>query len=462
MRPLFQGALISLFALLLAACGGNPTPSPDTPTAEMKVVEFATAEATATKANTPTSTLTPTVAATVGTGAESAVGDEEDDDTTLSGPAEFDLTRPPDVNPLTGLKVDDQALIHRRPLMVRVGNDIEARPQVGLNEADVVYEELVEKWITRFTAIYLSKDLEMIAPIRSMRLINLQLAPQYGGALAHSGGSDPVRFRLSKTGIINLDEFFTPDIYFYRENEGWATRLALDATETREYLLDEGLESDVNLRGFVFSKNLDTDSLPEEAVTEAKEITIPYPPTTSEAKWVYDEKSGRYLRFTTGDPMKDFEGDQISAANVIIYYAEHEDTDIVEDSNGATSVNIIVNGFGTAWVIRDGQILKGNWETDGSQTPNFIFNDGSPIPLKPGNTWIQVVPLFSDIEIDGKFHSRLGGVEEVDETAADEETELDTTPEPEEEPTDETTPTSTPIGSRATSTPEPDTTPESE
>jgi len=461
MRPLFQGALIVLFSLLLVACSGNPTPPPNTPTAEMQVVEFATSEPTPTKANTPTPTSTPTAAATAGVGAESAAVDEADD-ATLSGPAEFDLTRSPDENPLTGLKVDDQALIHRRPLMVRVGNDFEARPQVGLNEADIVYEELVEWWITRFTAIYLSRDLEMIAPIRSMRLINLQLSPQYGGALAHSGGSDPVRFRLSKTDITDLDEFYNPDIYFYRNNESWATRLALNATKAREYMLDEGLESDVGLRGFVFSKSLDVDSFPEEAVAEAKDVTIPYPPTTSEAGWTYDEKSGRYLRFTTGDPMEDFAGNQISAANVVIYFAEHQDTDIVEDSNGATSVNIIVNGFGTAWVIRDGQILKGNWETNGFQTPNFIFNNGSPIPLKPGNTWVQVVPLYYDIIIDGKRHSRLGEVEEIEaeEMTVEEEVELETTPEPEEEPTDEPTPT--PIGSRATATPKASATPTSE
>jgi hypothetical protein len=445
MRPLFYGALLSLVSLLFAACSGNPIPPPNTPTAEMQVVEFATVEATATTANPPTPTVTPTTSPT----AESVAADKND--TSLSGPAEFKLSRSPDENPLTGLKVDDQALIHRRPLLVRVGNDFEARPQVGLNEADIVYEELVEWWITRFTAIYLSQDLETIAPIRSMRLINLQLAPQYQGALAHSGGSDPVRFLLSQTGITNLDEFYNPDIYFYRDNENWATRLAFDAKKAREYMLDEGLESDVGLRGFVFAKNLDTDTLPTEAVAEAQEVTIPYPPSTSEAKWVYDKKSGRYLRFTTGDPMEDFEGNQISAANVVIYFAEHEDTDIVEDSNGATSVNIFVNGFGTAWIIRDGQILKGNWQTDGSQTPNFIFNNGSPIPLKPGNTWVEVVPPYFDIEIDGQYHARLGEVKDVDAG----EVELDDTPESEEEPTGTLTPTATPIGFRATVTPTP-------
>jgi hypothetical protein len=361
--------------------------------------------------------------------------------TAVSGPAEFNLSRPPDENPLTGLAVDDQALIHRRPLMVRVGNDVEARPQVGLNEADIVYEELVEWWVTRFSAIYLSQDLDTIAPIRSIRLIDLQLAPQYQAGLAHSGGSDPVRWQLSKTKITDLDEYFNQSLYFYRENEGWATRLAFDAVLAREYLLDEGLERDVGLRGFVFNQKLDVAGLPEEAVGDAKEVIIPYPPQTSEARWVYDEDSGRYLRFTTGEPMEDFDGNQVSAANVIIYFAEHQETNIVEDVNGATSVNIIVNGFGTAWLVRDGKVLKGNWETNGQTTPNFIFNDGRPMPLKRGNTWVEVVPLFYSIEIDGQAHTRLG------------EDEIETTPDQTQTPTLEPTATLTPIGARATQLP---------
>jgi hypothetical protein len=436
--------LLSVMLLTVVACASN-TPAPETPTPpEVEVVVFSTEEPTATPAKSKDLTATPVPAVTVGVGAQSAVVVGPTPATTaVSGPTEFNLSRPPDENPLTGLAVDDQALLHRRPLMVRVGNDVEARPQVGLNEADIVYEELVEWWVTRFSAIYLSQDLDTIAPIRSVRLINLQLAPQYQAGLVHSGGSDPVRWQLSKTKITDLDEYFNQSLYFYRENEDWATRLAFDAVLAREYLLDEGLERDVGLRGFVFSQKLDLADLPEEAVDDAKEVIIPYPPQTSEAKWVYDEDSGRYLRFTTGEPMEDSDGNQISAANVIIYFAEHQDTDIVEDINGATSVNIIVNGFGTAWLVRDGKVLKGNWETNGQQTPNFIFNDGRPMPLKRGNTWIEVAPLFYSIEIDGQAHTRLG---------EEEAGEAEATPDQTQTPTVEPTVTLTPIGARATAT----------
>lgn len=440
-RIVWPITLLTLILLAITACSGeNPAPVEveSSPTPELQVVVFATEAPTP----TPTATTrapTPTAAMGASTAEPTAAAS--------SGDQSAPLNRPPDINPLTGLKVDDPALLKRRPIMVRVGNDPGIQ-QVGLEKADMVYEEIVEWWVTRFTAIYLSQDPEIIAPIRSARLINLQLVPQYGGALANSGGSDQVRWELSQAAdLVNLDEFFSPQPYFYRENEGWQTRLAFNAATAREYMDGEDLEADVKLRGFVFSPKVEAKDLPKEAAGQAKEAIIPYPQQTSEVKWEYDAASGTYLRWKTGEPMEDFDGKQLTASNVIIYFAEHADTDIVEDSNGATSIRIVVNGLGTAWLLRDGQILKGNWETNGLETPNFIFNDGRPMPLKPGNTWVEVVPLDFEIEIDGVAHTRLSDAS--GKASSSDEPEAETTDEPETT----VTPTSTPIGARPVATP---------
>lgn len=444
--------LILLVVILLGmqACNGDEVaaPEPVKPTPELAVVVFETEEPTVTPTQSPANTVTPSPAATVGMGMQAA---QSTTVTTTMPISSSSVNRPPDENPLTGLKVDDLAVLRRRPIMVRVGNDPEARPQVGLNQADIVYEEIVEWWVTRFTAIYLSQDPEMIAPIRSARLVNLQIVPQYQGALANSGGSDGVRWEISQSDIVNLDEFFVPQPYFYRENESWQTRLAFDAKAAREYLDVEELDVDAKLRGFEFSQTLDVAKLPQEAVSDAGDVSIPYPAVTSAARWQYDPASGKYLRFTVGEPMLNFDGSQVDAANVIIYFAEHQDTDIVEDSNGATSIRIIANGLGTAWLLRDGKILKGNWESDGRNTPKFFFNDGQPLPLKPGNTWIELVPLEYEIEIDGQTHARLG-----DETTAEQTTE----PQKSATPTSPPSPTLTPIGFRASPTPAATPTPE--
>jgi hypothetical protein len=294
--------------------------------------------------------------------------------------------RPENENPLTGLTVSDPALLRRRPLQARVGNDPGARPQVGLSAADMVYEEITEWWVTRFTAIYLSNAPDAIGPIRSARLINTQLTGQYNAALINSGGSDPVRWELSQLPIVNLDEYFHPQPYFYRPGQGWQTRLAVNAAAARKLMASKGMEAAVPLRGFTFS---DAPVGGSPAIS----ITIPYPKATSPSQWRYDAASGRYLHWINGQPLVDLTNTlQISAANVIIYYAEHQPTDIVEDSNGATSIRIIVNGEGRAQVIRDGKVIEGRWRTGGEQTPDFLLPDGQLIPLKRGNSWVEVVP----------------------------------------------------------------------
>jgi len=431
-------ALLILLSLMLPAC--REEQRPPAPTApQVEVAVFGTEAPTNTPVPSPTpDNITPTAESTTEISAATP-------DASTENPVSTANNRPANVNPLTGLEVDDPATLKRRPLMVRVGNDPAARPQVGLNQADVVYEELVEWWVTRFTAIYLSQTPEMIAPIRSARLINLYLTPQYQGALVNSGGSDPVRWELSQSDIINLDEFFIPDPFFYRENEGWQTRLAVNGQAARDYLTDEALDTAVNLRGFVFSEALDLTAIPTEAIGPAQEITIPYPAQSSEAQWQYDPAGGKYLRFTTGEPMMNFDGSQVAASNVIIYFADHQPTDIVEDSNGATSIRTMVNGFGTAWLLRDGGIAKGNWQTEGRDTPQFLFNDGRPMPLKPGNTWIEVVPLEYTLDIDGVEHSRL----DIETEATEESPGATDTPAP------APSPTLTPIGAPPATTESP-------
>ncbi|MDW8070016.1 MAG: DUF3048 domain-containing protein [Anaerolineae bacterium] len=311
--------------------------------------------------------------------------------------------RPEGENPLTGLIVSDPGVLKRRPIAVRVGNDPGARPQAGLMSADVVYEEIVEWWVTRFTAIYLSEDPQVVAPIRSARLINAQLTMQYQAALASSGGSDGVRWELSQLPIVNLDEYFYPQPYFYRKNENWQRRLALDVSAARALMAKKNMEAPVVLRGFIFS---DTPVGGQKAET----IFIPYPRRTSLTLWRYDPSRERYLRWVAGEPLLDATTQQqIAAANVIVYYAPHEPTDIVEDSKGATSIRIIVNGEGRVQVFRDGVVMEGLWRTDGTQTPEFVFPNGEPIPLKRGNSWIEVVPPEYQVLVNATPTPASGG-----------------------------------------------------
>jgi hypothetical protein len=359
------------------------SPSPTSPSPTPTATSTTTTEPTPTAAST--STDTPTPVPTIEAATVSA--------------------RAKDVNPLTGLKVPDNTALRRLPLFVRIGNDPQIRPQSGLSSADLVYEDIMDGWwITRLTAVFLSEDLEAVGPIRSARLVNLQMVPQYKGGLVHSGASDPIRWRLSKSDIVDLDEFFHRSPYFYREGADWRGRLFVNMKDLREYLEEQGLEKEANLEGFTF----DADGNDSPGGRPATDLTIPYP-KNSVVRFKYDPTSGLYQRFVQGQAHLDaLTNKQLSAANVIILFCPHEKTDIVEDSQGTTSINIVLAGEGNALIFRDGMVREGRWvASDPNRMPRFVDNEGQPIALRPGQTWIELVPL--DYEITTSPAGLLGG-----------------------------------------------------
>ncbi|MBM3135660.1 MAG: DUF3048 domain-containing protein [Chloroflexi bacterium] len=354
-------ALLLLLLVPLAVAGCQSAPKPIlTPTRTPRP------RLTPTNTRTPAPVATPTLAATA------------------------TPTPNPYANPLTGQRVSDPALLQRRPIHVRLGNDAEIRPQSGLSQADLVYEEMMEGAGTRLTAVFLAQDPEAIGPVRSARLVNLELTPQFDAALVHSGASDHTRWLISQSKIVDLDEFFNPAPYYYIEGRDWRGRLFTSALHLREYLVKRGWEKKVTLQGFVFSP----EGAPPPGGTPAQSIAIPYSGGSS-VEWQYDSLAGVYRRLVAGKPQVDAGNKQsLTAANVVVIYARHEDTDIVEDSLGATAIRIVLSGEGKAVVCRDGVAVTGRWQRNApEQLMRFVDATGQPIPFKPGVTWFQIVPL---------------------------------------------------------------------
>ena len=367
-------------ALLTGTVVASPTTAPLTGTAVLSpttALPTPTTSPTSEPSATPTSTETPIA---VPTPTE-----------TIVIPA-----LPENVNPLTGFQVPDKTMLKRLPLFVRIGNDPQIRPQSGLSYADLVYEDIMDGWwITRLTGVFLSSDLEAVGPVRSARLVNLQMVPQYKGGLVHSGASDPIRWRLSKSTIVDLDEFFHRSPYFYKEGADWRGRLFVNLSSLRQYLKSKKLEKEISLEGFVF----DTETSTPPAGQPVTELTIPYP-KNSVVRFVYDPLSGQYLRFVQGQPHLDAINDQqLSAANVVVQFCPHNKTDIVEDSQGTTSIDIVLLGEGKALVFRDGVVIPGRWVAQNpDRMPHFLDDSGRLISFKPGQTWFELVP--PDYEID--------------------------------------------------------------
>jgi len=308
----------------------------------------------------------------------------------LPGPGSF--ASPGGANPLTGRPLAGDAA-SGRPIIVCINNDYAARPQFGLGQADVVYEYLMEGYgITRFSAIYYGQPSSQIGPVRSARLVNYYMGALYDAGLACSGASDQVRYALKHQAPfpymdIDLDDASNTR-YSVSIGSDYRTRLRTATDKLRRWLADWGVDKPAAIRGFTFG------SAPSGGAPAAS-IDIPYPRATgSQTAYRYDAGSGRYLRSLGGAPHVDGNtGAQLAVDNVIVQFVAHQATNIVEDSLGSTSIRLDLFGSGRAIVFRDGQAFEGAWRSESrGDTPRFYDAAGAEIPLKPGQSWISLVP----------------------------------------------------------------------
>ncbi len=316
------------------------------------------------------------------------------DEVDLTLPAQGGFDSPSGVNPLTGQPLE-AARRGLRPVIVCVNNDIAARPQYGISQADVMYEFLMEGLsLTRFSAVYYGADSEVIGPVRSARLLNYYLGALYDAGLFCSGASDGVRYQLKNNNTLfpyldlDLDD---PESTRYARSVGndYRTRLRTSSEMLRLWLADWAVERAPSIQGFTFGGSA-------AGGASANSIRIPYPSVTaSQVAYRYDAGSGRYLRSLGGVVHRDSNsGQQIAVENVIVQYMPHTPVNIVEDAYGNLSLLINPFGAGRAIIFRDGLAYEGTWRNDRSgELPRFFAADGVEIPLKPGRSWISIVPF---------------------------------------------------------------------
>ena len=290
-------------------------------------------------------------------------------------------------NPLSGRHVDDSSMIRRRPILVRYGNDSGARPHAGISQAEVVMEDVMDAWwITRITAVFLQQEPKQVGPIRSARPANIDSLPAFDGVFVYSGASIGVTKLLAEQGFDTIHEGRGGDVFFRGQDKPAPHNLYTSIPTVREKIRSVGVERPATLRGFTFSASAPGGE-------SASRIDIPYPKTSTVA-WTWDAGAGVYRRWVTGDRYVDsLTGQQVGFENVVVLYAKHWESDIVEDSRGSTAIGIALRGGERVHIFRDGRAIKGYWyRKDANMLWQFIDEGGNHIPLKPGNTWIQFVP----------------------------------------------------------------------
>lgn len=315
-------------------------------------------------------------------------------------------TPEPDRCPLTGEAMEEPEKALRRPLIVKIGNDERSRPQSGLHKADIVIEHLTEGGITRFDGVYLCQDFEKIGPVRSARLIDIRLAYLFDGIFAHAGASGGVIWVLEhETNFPRLDETRGDPGFQRGPASNWPYNTFTSTSVLWQIAQEQGWQEPMGRPSLLFGP-LD----PATTKEKRDEIFIPYF-ADNRISWRWDDESQRYLRFVSGAPqIEATTGEQIKAANVIIISAEHKETSIIEDEyNYVHSLEIVLNAkdrdgnavWSKAFLLRDGYLIPARWIW--RWMPHMLElsdEEGNPLPLAVGNSWIEIVPPTLAIESD--------------------------------------------------------------
>lgn len=304
-------------------------------------------------------------------------------------------------NPLTGQPIDP-ARLQERIFVARYGVEPAVNDYFGISAPDLVFEELMDSLnTTRFTTVWLGGDAPQIGPLRSFRSTTIQVAQMFDAPMASSGAVGPNQVFAYQAGIEDLDERCYSGPYFNNpRGGGYQNRVLTSSANLRAFLANNGLNKGVTVRPFTFS-----DTPP--GGQPANRVVVPYINRGYyEVEWRYDPATGRYARFhgSARTPLVDGNnGQQVTASNVVIMDVQHDLTDLPEDSvNGYSVRTYIVGKEGPATIIRDGVAVEGRWRvTDKFNGMELVDAAGNPIPLKPGNTWFQVVPPSMDVTIVG-------------------------------------------------------------
>lgn len=274
-------------------------------------------------------------------------------------------------------------------LLVMCDNMRNARPQSGLDKADVVYEIIAESGITRFMALFYRQKVDEIGPIRSARSYFVKLAHGYNAPLAHAGGSAEALNLIATIKAKDLDEIYNSGGYFWRDKSRKMPHNLYSSTDK--------LLAGAKNRGY---KMVPPELSPVgtawdgEAFTDAVTLDYSTGSYTYKVTWEYEQSKNCYARMINGKPHLMKDGAAIEADNVIILVIKT--TTRVEGGVPLSDVQIV--GSGEACYFLNGQKMTGSWEKQAASAPIRFFDEkGNFMKLKEGNTWIQVIPSWRSL-----------------------------------------------------------------
>ena len=282
--------------------------------------------------------------------------------------------------PLTGEEPPKGVDLDRPAVAVKIENSALARPQSGLAEADVVFEEIVEGGFTRFMAIYHCGASNDAGPVRSARFDDPKIAEPFTRVIAYSGSNGLVEAELKKRKMVSLNEL-NQRTAFYRVPPG--TILVHNLfVRTPELLTDKRVRKlDPPKEIFEFGEV-------QKQAKRARKVRLNF---NASIAIEYRYKKGLWRRFEDG-PFMTKDGEQIAVPNVLVQEVVVNNSRRLLDSAGNPSPRIKLRGRGRAFLFRDGKVITGMWKVGEDGVPHFRTKKGADFVFAPGAIWVELLP----------------------------------------------------------------------
>ena len=273
------------------------------------------------------------------------------------------------------------------PIIIQIENSTQStvRPQSGMQQADMIYEYISEFGIPRLTAVYWHPPTALIVPVRSCRLITVQLEQMYRGMIYCSGANDYVLGQVWKWPNVVYDYYYMYT-WLYRTSDRYAPHnVAARPDQITAHTASANLPP---LNYDIAPAHPDT---PFPGAAPATTATIPQ----HSAVWRYDANSREYFKWQDGAPFGNVGTGQVHAKNLIIERV----TSYLDANPANTGVHHTYNteyyelaGEGTADIYTDGGMIHATWKHPNRDLPVVYYDaSGNPIDLNTGLTWVHVI-----------------------------------------------------------------------
>jgi hypothetical protein len=280
------------------------------------------------------------------------------------------------VDPLTGLPNQDASTLDRPAMVVKIDNHPSARPQLGINQADIIFEENVEK-LTRYAAVFHSQGSDPVGPIRSGRFQDINLVGSLNKPLfVWSGGNEKVSAAIKDSDLVDLSyTVANKDGGFARDSDRSAPHNLIAETTKLWTLAPEG--SSGPPQQFAYRSASDANASTSKDVAGVK-VSM----DGVKVQWDWDKTTKEFLRIQDGTAVVDPDDVQLAVPNVVVLEVEY--------SNNYSPTSKTLGG-GKAYVFTNGVVYEGTWSRETRLVP-FTLKDsaGAEIKLTPGQTFVEV------------------------------------------------------------------------